>query len=49
MEPVFAWATSYVVAGELLSRRGTVGAALILAGILMVELKPFRAGPASSA
>ncbi len=42
MEPVFAWATSYVLAGELLSRRGTVGAALILAGILLVELKPLR-------
>jgi len=40
MEPVFAWATSYVVAGELLSRRATVGAGLILAGILLVELKP---------
>jgi drug/metabolite transporter (DMT)-like permease len=42
-EPVFAWATSYVLAGELLSRRATVGAALILSGILMVELKPLRA------
>lgn len=42
MEPVFAWATSYVVAGELLSPRATVGAGLILAGILMVELKPAR-------
>jgi drug/metabolite transporter (DMT)-like permease len=40
MEPVFAWATSYVVAGELLSRRATLGAVLILAGILLVELKP---------
>jgi drug/metabolite transporter (DMT)-like permease len=40
MEPVFAWATSYVVAGELLSRRGTLGALLILAGIVLVELKP---------
>lgn len=40
MEPVFAWVTSYVVAGELLSRRGTLGAALILAGIILVELKP---------
>lgn len=39
-EPVFAWATSFVLAGELLSRRATIGAALILAGILMVELKP---------
>jgi drug/metabolite transporter (DMT)-like permease len=42
MEPVFAWATSYAVAGELLSRRATIGAGLILAGILMVELKPAR-------
>ena len=42
MEPVFAWATSYAVAGELLSRRATVGAGPILAGILMVELRPAR-------
>ena len=42
MEPVFAWVTSYVVAGELLSPRGTLGAVLILAGILMVELKSTR-------
>jgi drug/metabolite transporter (DMT)-like permease len=42
MEPVFAWATSYLVAGEVLSRRGTVGALLILSGILVVELKPMR-------
>jgi drug/metabolite transporter (DMT)-like permease len=40
LEPVFAWATSFIVAGELLSRRATAGAALILAGILLVELKP---------
>jgi drug/metabolite transporter (DMT)-like permease len=43
LEPVFAWLTSYLVAGEVLSHRGMAGAALILAGILMVELKPFRA------
>ena len=43
-EPVFAWVTSYLVAGEVLSRRAAMaGAALILAGILVVELKPFRA------
>ncbi|MGP0076082.1 MAG: DMT family transporter [Bryobacteraceae bacterium] len=42
LEPVFAWLTSYLVAGEVLSGRGVVGAALILAGVLMVELKPFR-------
>ena len=41
-EPVFAWATSYALAGEVLSRRATFGAALILAGILLVELKPVR-------
>jgi drug/metabolite transporter (DMT)-like permease len=40
LEPVFAWATSYIVAGEVLSRRGMAGAALILGGILLVELKP---------
>jgi drug/metabolite transporter (DMT)-like permease len=44
MEPVFAWITSYLIAGEVLSRRATLGAALILGGILMVELKPFRFG-----
>jgi drug/metabolite transporter (DMT)-like permease len=43
LEPVFAWLTSYVLAGEVLSQRGMAGAALILAGILIVELKPFRA------
>ena len=42
MEPVFAWATSYAVAGEVLSRRAAFGGLLILAGILMVELRPSR-------
>lgn len=45
MEPVFAWATSYVLAGEVLSRRAAFGGVLILAGILLVELKPFQLGP----
>jgi len=49
MEPVFAWATSYVVAGELLSMRAALGAALILGGILLVELKPARGKPAEPA
>jgi drug/metabolite transporter (DMT)-like permease len=40
LEPVFAWVTSYILTGETLSRRGAAGAALILAGILLVELKP---------
>ena len=40
LEPVFAWLTSFVVAGEVLSGRAAAGAVLILAGILLVELKP---------
>ena len=42
LEPVFAWLTSYVVAGEVLTGRAGAGAALILGGILIAELKPFR-------
>ncbi len=41
-EPVFAWATSYVLLREGLSGRGIAGALLILSGILLVELKPQR-------
>jgi len=40
-EPVFAALTSFVVLGETLTGRGWLGGALILAGILIVELKPF--------
>jgi drug/metabolite transporter (DMT)-like permease len=40
LEPVVAWMTSYLVAGEGLSRPGAAGAALILGGVLLVELKP---------
>jgi drug/metabolite transporter (DMT)-like permease len=40
LEPVFAWLTSYLFIGEVLSRRAMAGAALILVGILVVELKP---------
>ena len=43
LEPVFAWATSYVLAGEVLSPRAIAGATLILGGLLLVELKPFGA------
>ena len=42
MEPVFAWITSFVVAGEILAPRAAIGAILILAGILLVELKPIK-------
>lgn len=41
LESVFAWLTAYLLAGEVLSRRAMWGGALILAGILSVELKPF--------
>ena len=39
LEPALAWFTSYLVTGEILSNRGKMGAGLILAGILLVELK----------
>ncbi|MBX9602581.1 MAG: DMT family transporter [Bryobacteraceae bacterium] len=39
-EPLFAWLTSYVLTGETLSARASLGAVLILAGVLLVELKP---------
>jgi drug/metabolite transporter (DMT)-like permease len=42
LEPVFAWITSYLLTGETLSARAAAGAGLILAGILVVELKPSR-------
>ncbi len=38
VEPVVAWLTSYVLTGETMAFRGKVGAAVILAGILLVEL-----------
>ena len=40
LEPVVAWAFSYVVIGERLPPRGILGAILILAGVLVAELKP---------
>jgi len=45
LEPVFAWMTSYLVMGESLSARGAAGAALILSGVLLVELKPLQYRP----
>jgi len=42
LEPVFAGVFSYVFEGEVLSGRAAAGAMLILAGILVVELKPAR-------
>jgi drug/metabolite transporter (DMT)-like permease len=49
LEPVFAWATSYVMADEVLTRKAMAGAAMIMAGILLVEWKPLRtSGPRST-
>ncbi|MGA2736101.1 MAG: DMT family transporter [Bryobacteraceae bacterium] len=42
LEPVFAWITSYLLTGETLSTQAAAGAGLILAGVLVVELKPFQ-------
>jgi drug/metabolite transporter (DMT)-like permease len=44
LEPVFAWVFSWMLTGELLSRRATMGAVLILTGILLVEMKRSEAG-----
>ena len=45
LEPVIAWLTSFCLLGEVLSRRAVVGAALILCGILIVELKRAQSTP----
>ncbi|MFB3814240.1 MAG: DMT family transporter [Terriglobales bacterium] len=48
LEPVFAWMTSYVVLGERLGFRATVGAVMILSGVLLSELKGSVAPPAGA-
>jgi drug/metabolite transporter (DMT)-like permease len=40
LEPVFAWLTSLLFFGERLGNRAMLGAGLILAGIVMAELRP---------
>jgi drug/metabolite transporter (DMT)-like permease len=40
LEPLFAWFTAWIAAGEKLTYRAFWGAVAILAGILLVELKP---------
>jgi drug/metabolite transporter (DMT)-like permease len=42
LEPVFAWVTSYALVGEGLSGRAAAGAVLILAGVVLVEMKPLN-------
>lgn len=41
LEPVFALVTAIGIGGESVTVSGLIGAALILGGILLVELKPF--------
>lgn len=48
LEPVFAAMTSYVLLGERLGLRGTIGAILILSGILISELKGSALEPSAS-
>ncbi len=42
LEPVFAWLVAWWWNGEILTGRAAIGAALILGGVLLVELKPNR-------
>ena len=42
LEPVFAYVVAYVWASERLSGRGMAGGALIVAGVVLAELKPAR-------
>ena len=43
LEPIFAWGTSWLLSGEMLSARAVAGAVLIVGGVLLVEMKPWAA------
>jgi drug/metabolite transporter (DMT)-like permease len=45
LEPVFAWITSYLILHERLGLRASIGAALILGGVVTSELKGSAAVP----
>ena len=45
LEPVFAWASSYLLLGERLGTRAGLGAILIVAGVLLSELKGSASQP----
>jgi drug/metabolite transporter (DMT)-like permease len=47
MEPVFAWITSFLFAGERMGARPACGALLILAGIGLTELIPQPHAPSA--
>ena len=44
LEPLFAWLTAFAAAGEKLTMRASMGGLAILAGIVLVELKPSLTG-----
>lgn len=46
LEPVFAWITSFALRQESFSGRATAGAAMVLAGVLVSELRGGSAAPA---
>jgi len=47
LEPVFAWASSYLLLGERLGTRASLGALLIIAGVLLSELKGSASEPSA--
>jgi len=47
LEPVFAWASSYLLLGERLGTRASLGALLIIAGVLLSELKGGASQPSA--
>ena len=51
LEPLFAWVTAWLADGEKLSGQAVLGGVAILAGVLLVELKPsvVNAHPTSGA
>jgi drug/metabolite transporter (DMT)-like permease len=48
LEPVFAWASSYLLLGERLGARAGLGALLIVAGVLLSELKGGASHPGAT-
>jgi drug/metabolite transporter (DMT)-like permease len=47
LEPPIAWLTSWALTGEKMANRGKVGAGMILAGILLVELTRGKMEPSN--
>lgn len=45
LEPIFAWGTSWLLSGEILSGRAVAGAFLIVGGVVLVEMKPWTLKP----